>query len=82
MYIYYIPCLEKYKNSQGLVTNIAFLEYWHIMQCFRNGIERWLRPSFEMCFYVSIYRNIIVQGKGKKGLRSIKDESNPPDIRN
>jgi len=39
----------------------------------------------EMYFYVSIYRNIIaVQGKGKEGvcLRSIKDESNPPDIRN
>lgn len=32
---------------------------------------------------VSIYRNIIViQGKGKNGgcLRSVKDESNPPDI--
>lgn len=38
-----------------------------------------------MRFYVSIYRNIIVvEGKDKEGgcLHSIKDESNPPDIRN
>lgn len=47
--------------------------------------ERWLRTNSKMCSYVSIYRNIIVaRGKGKEDgcLHSIKDESNPPDIRN